>query len=125
MIAAGILAAVLAMMLRELAAARADSASLLSQSGTADAYRERDAILLRAIAAEGAANRRLQLILEAHRLATLANDCGARWVKTTTPAVLQHPDQEPALEMMSAISSTMELTRKSAQSEGFNHGRTA
>ena len=37
----------------------------------------------RAIAAEGVANRRLQVILETHRVVTLADDCGARWVRTT------------------------------------------
>ena len=112
-------------MLRELAAARDDSASLLDASHVADLQRERDDLVLRAIAAEGAANRRLLAIMEAHRLVDLADTCGARWVRGTTPAILNHPDQEPALEMMSAVSSAKLFTRKVAHSEGINHGRTA
>lgn len=116
-------------MWRELRAAQAAERNLAVFAELAkreqEARRERGDAVASAIAANGAADRRLRLLLEAHRLASLANDCGARWVKTTTPAVLNHPDQGPALEMMSAISSTAELTRKGAFTEGINHGRSA
>jgi len=129
LIAAALLVGAVVVIVRELRAARAAERNLAVFAELARreqaAQRARTDALAEAIAASGAADRRLRIILEAHRLATLVNDCGARWVRGTTPAVLNHPDQEPALEMMSAISSTMELTRKGAQSEGINHGRSA
>lgn len=115
----------LAVIVRELAGARDDRASLSVQPDYVAINRERDQAVARAIAAEGAAHRRLLVILETHRLVTLADDCGARWVRGTMPAILSHPDQGPALEMMSAVSSAKELTRKGALTEGINHGRTA
>jgi len=115
----------LAVIVRELAGARDDRSDLVERPDYASIHRERDQAVARAITAEGVANRRLQVILETHRVVTLADDCGARWVRTTIPAILQHPDQEPALEMMSAVSSAKELTRKGAFTEGINHGRSA
>lgn len=128
MIPVALLIGAVVVMARELRAARAAERNLAVFAEMAqreqEARRERGDAIAAAIAANGAADRRLRLLLEAHRLASLANDCGARWVKTTTPAVLNHPDQGPALEMMSAISSTAELTRKGATEEGSNYGRT-
>jgi len=127
--AVALLAASIYVMWRELRAAQAAERNLAVFAELArreqEAQRGRMDAMAEAIAANGAADRRLRLLLETHRLASLAHDCGTRWVKTTTPAILNHPDQGPALEMMSAISSTVELTRKGAQSEGINHGRSA